>query len=411
MIAQKYYKGWMVLFALFIIYSITNGVILNTLPLFYPELIKEFDWTQDIVTRPAQLLFLVVAIFAPIAGTFIDKVSIKRLMLLGSVLIMVGFLIFSKIQSISILMMAYFIFSLGITLAGIIPSMKIISNWFLKDRGLAVGIFLVGSSIGGAIFNPVAGRLISEFGWRNGVIGLGIIASVLIFIPLLLLVKVAPDQSALLSGQQFAVIDLRDQDMNKKSVISSKEIFSSRKFYILLFITGAMWFIIVGIIQHQALFLKEVSGSISSAKVLGLFFTCSILGKIIFGKLSDRYSKRNIMFLAVCNLSLGALILTLIRSNPDTLVYAYAIVFGVGFSGTFTMIQLLIAEYFQGPVYGKILGIFTMIDTLAGVLGIMILGKMRTNNGSYDQSFIVLLVISMLAAICVPLLSQTSSND
>ncbi len=179
------------------------------------------------------------------------------------------------------------------------------------------------------------------------------------------------------------------------------ELLKSKVFYLLVFVTGAMWFCIVSVIQHQALFFKDLETTAASKNVLSLFFLCSVLGKVIFGKLSDHYPKRSIMFLAVVNLALGAAILTFIKANPNMLLWVYAVVFGIGFSGTFTMIQLLIAEYYHGRSYGKILGVFTMVDTMAGVLGIMTLGIIRTKSGSYDQAFIILLIISILAAICV----------
>ncbi len=398
--SRKIYHGWLVLVALFIIYSITNGVILNTLPLFYPELIKEFGWTQDKVTQPAQLLFLVVAIMSPFAGVFIDKFRIKNLMYMGAALILLAFVIFSKIQSHTALLLVYLIFSVGITLSGIIPSMKIITNWFLKNRGLAVGLLLVGSSIGGAIFNPVAGKFIADFGWRNGLLGLGLIAAVFIFAPLLFLVKASPAEATTDAGLEFVEIPTQRANFSGKP-ISYGDIFRSGVFYLLLFITGAMWFCIVGIIQHQALFIKDLNMDIDSAKVLSVFFLCSVLGKIIFGKLSDVYSKKHIMLLAVIHLTVGALILSYIKIHPTLLLWIYAVVFGIGFSGTFTMIQLLIAEYYQGGSYGKVLGVFTMVDTIAGVLGIMTLGKMRTLYGSYDSAFWVLVLLCTLALLSV----------
>lgn len=326
-------------------------------------------------------------------------------MYLGTVLILLGFILFSRISSISMLMVTYFVFAMGITLAGIIPSMKIVTNWFVQSRGMAVGILLVGSSIGGAIFNQIAGSLIISQGWRMALISLGVMSAIAIILPMLIAVRVHP------SSMQLLPDGIARQEMTSTHISDSNgfkygELLKSKVFYLLVFVTGAMWFCIVGVIQHQALFFKDLETTTASKNVLSLFFLCSVLGKIIFGKLSDHYPKRSIMFLAVVNLALGALVLTVIKSNPDMLLWVYAVVFGVGFSGTFTMIQLLIAEYYHGSSYGKILGVFTMVDTMAGVLGIMTLGILRTKSGSYDQAFMILLIISILAAVCVLLLPR-----
>jgi MFS family permease len=410
---RQIFFGWWILAALFIAYSITNGVILNTLPLFYPELIKDFGWTQDEVTRPAQLLFLLVAIFSPIVGYFMDKISIKRMMLGGTLLILLGFVLFSFISSLGQLLGAYLLFALGITMAGIIPSMKIITNWFVKNRGLAVGLLLVGSSLGGAVFNQLAAGLIAAQGWRMALLNLGIMAAGLILIPLLWVVKEHPSQKNLYADGNT---EKEEDTINAKAVggggVTLAGASQTLSFYLLLFITGAMWFCIVGVIQHQALFIKDLNTAIPSANILSLFFLCSILGKVIFGKLSDVYPKQRIMFFSVLNLVLGTLILSLVNTNPGLWLWLYALVFGIGFSGTFTMIQLLIAEFYAGASYGRILGIFTMVDTIAGVAGIMTLGKLRTQMGSYQQAFTILLILSIVAAVCVLLLKKKQvAND
>lgn len=399
--AKALYFGWWILGALIIAYSVTNGVILNTLPLFYPELIREYGWTQDQVTRPAQLLFLLVAICSPFVGYLMDKISIKGMMLVGTLLLLGGFVTFAHLTSLQHLMMAYVLFALGITLAGIIPSMKIITNWFVKNRGMAVGLLLVGSSLGGAVFNPLAGQFISSYGWREALAYLGVLTAVLILVPLLGLVREKPTAEALENTAGTPV-----QAGQQEAFLAPGKAIYTLNFYLLMFVTGAMWFIIVGVIQHQALFIKDLNTGVSSSGVLGVFFLCSVLGKVIFGKLSDHFPKQRIMLLSVLNLAAGTFLLTVASARPEILLWVYAVVFGIGFSGTFTMIQLMIAEYYSGPAYGRMLGVFTMFDTLAGVGGILTLGKLRTLQGTYDQAFLILLLLALLASFCVLLLKK-----
>ncbi len=399
--SKALYFGWWILGALIIAYSVTNGVILNTLPLFYPELIREYGWTQDQVTRPAQLLFLLVAVCSPIVGYLMDKISIKGMMLVGTLLLLGGFVTFAHLTSLQQLMQAYVLFALGITLAGIIPSMKIITNWFVKNRGMAVGLLLVGSSLGGAVFNPLAGQFISSYGWREALAYLGVLTAVLILVPLLGLVREKPTAEALEN-----MADAPVQAAQQGEFLTPGKAVRTLNFYLLMFVTGAMWFIIVGVIQHQALFIKDLNTGVSSSGVLGVFFLCSVLGKVIFGKLSDHFPKQRIMLLSVLNLAVGTFLLTVASTRPEILLWVYAVVFGIGFSGTFTMIQLMIAEYYSGPAYGRMLGVFTMFDTLAGVGGILTLGKLRTLQGSYDQAFLILLILALIASFCVLLLKK-----
>ncbi len=385
-------------------YVITNGVILNTLPIFYPELVKAFGWDQAVVTQPAQLLFLAVALFSPVAGIFLDRYSARLLMLTGCILLLAAFVWYSRMNSLQEMRLIYVLFALGITLAGIIPSMHIVTRWFVRNRGLAVGILLIGSSLGGAIFNQVAGRSIEDFGWRTALLILGIIAVALVLLPLILVVRNKPEDLGLEPDAKAPALEATGPVVLNAPTLAQAA--RTPAFYLLLLITGAMWFCIVGVIQHQALYFKDLQTAVAAKDVLSLFFLSSIVGKIFFGWLSDRFSKKTIMLAAVLNLALGALLLALSARQPDTLLWLYALVFGIGFSGTFTMIQLLVAEFYAGGSYGKILGIVTMVDTLAGMLGIMALGRMRIASGSYESAFQLLVVICLVSALCVLLLRK-----
>jgi MFS transporter, OFA family, oxalate/formate antiporter len=403
---MKFFYGWLLLAGLFVMYLVTNGVVLNTLPIFYPELIKEFGWTQAQVTKPAQGLFLLVALVSPFAGTLLDRFSARALMAAGGVLLTAAFIWYSRMHSLPELQYIYVLFAAGITLAGILPSMRIVTHWFERQRGLAIGILLVGSSLGGAVFNQVAGSYIATYGWRTAILILGGISALLIFMPLWLLVRDTPRSMGLWPDGDAA--PAVKTGTAAAQVAGSTSDFAaavrSPTFYLLLLITGAMWFCIVGVIQHQTLFFKDLATAIPAKNVLSVFFVSSIAGKVVFGWLGDRFSKKHIMLASVICLGLGTLLLNMVPQNPAVLLWAYALVFGIGFSGTFTMIQLLVADYYAGASYGKILGLVTMIDTAAGVAGILTLGKMRTAMGSYAGAFQILTGLCIAAAVAVLLL-------
>jgi len=174
-------------------------------------------------------------------------------------------------------------------------------------------------------------------------------------------------------------------------------------FYLLLAATGILWFCITGVIQHQAIYLGQdqgVSGG-DMATVFSLFFFCSVFGKFIFGYFSDRFAKGHIMLLAIINLTIGLAILRFVDGLGIEMIYLYAVVYGIGFSGTFTMIQLMVAELFMGSTYGRILGIYVFVDTLAASLGIFVLGQIRVAAGSYVPGIDLMIALALVATVCV----------
>jgi MFS transporter, OFA family, oxalate/formate antiporter len=409
-------QGWLVLLGLFVCYTVSNGVIFNSLPIFYPQLIENFGWDQAQVTKPAQMLFLGVAILSPFIGYLLDRYSPRLIMVLGTVVASLGLLWYSRMNSLSSMTLAYCLLALGLVMAGILPSMYIITQWFSRNRGLAVGIFLVGSSFGGAIFNPISAALLASLGWRSAILVLAALVVLILMACIFLLVRDRPaagtadpkipsplnDHAEVLDA-----IDFTPSQADAAQNVSLGQALASPTFYLLTAVTGAMWFCIVGVIQHQSLHFVDLGGSLTQAAgILSAFFVASILGKVIFGYLGDRFSKKQIMMIATINMALGALMLMQVKAVPSMQAWLYAIIFGIGFSGTFTMIQLLIAEFYSGASYGRILGIVTMVDTLAGVMGIMTLGKMRAASGSYASAIQLLLIICLVAVACVPLLRK-----
>ena len=86
------YRGWWVLAGLFIVYCASNGILVHSLPLLYPELIAEFGWSEAQVTLPATVFYVVSAVTSPPAGVLLDRYSARLIIACGAAG-MVGFLL------------------------------------------------------------------------------------------------------------------------------------------------------------------------------------------------------------------------------------------------------------------------------------------------------------------------------
>jgi hypothetical protein len=91
-------------------------------------------------------------------------------------------------------------------------------------------------------------------------------------------------------------------------------------------------------------------------------------------------------------------------------LYGYAAVFGLGFGGTFAMIQLVIAEFFAGQSYGRILGVLTAVDVACGGLGISVLSEMEKHYGSYLPVIEILIGMTGVVAGMVMILYRIRPN-
>ena len=109
------------------------------------------------------------------------------------------------------------------------------------------------------------------------------------------------------------------------------------------------------------------------------------------------------------NMFLGCLFLYLSLHN-NAFIIPCAIVFGLGYSGTFTMIQLYIIDLFGGAAYGTILGILSFIDTLCASIGVAVLGGMRKANGSYENAFVLMMALTIISLLATYVINQKAKK-
>jgi OFA family oxalate/formate antiporter-like MFS transporter len=408
MFGNRVFFGWWLLLGLFSSYMALVGVQVYTLPLFYPELIREFGWSTEGVTRAATIFFLAGAFTTPFVSSLYDRYSVRLFMICGATATILGLFAYSSLQTLTQMIIIYLVLALAQVCSGQVPTMLVVTRWFKRYRGIAIGITLTGTSLGGAVF-PLVVRYVTERGsWRDAVLVLMTICIVMMVVPLIFLIRSRPEDKGLLpDGIQ---IESQKADMPVEQALATgptlHQAVRTPAFYLLAFATGALWFCMNGIVQHQTIFMEMELGVSKETVplVISAIFWFAITGKLLFGFLSDRFDKTLIMFIAVINLILGLSILRFSSAENPISLYGYAAVFGIGFSGTFTMIQLVIADFFSGQSYGKILGILTMVDVSSGGIGITVIARMQSAFNSYLPVIHILIGLCCIVAVAVVLL-------
>jgi MFS family permease len=395
---QPFNAKWLQVFLLFVVYT-SSTISTNCLPSFFPEIMKEFGWTNGEVVKPNSYYFIIIALFAPIVGFLMTKFTPKKLMFFGISLAVVSLILLSKITSYFQFLGIYISLSIAITFSGLIPSMVIISNWFKEKRGIAVGILLLGSSFGGIIYPQFAKYLMPIYGWRNALFGVTVLGAFLSYIPLLF-IKNKPN-----------FIVKKENELMESDGVTLNEALKSATFYVLLIITASFWFCGFGVLSHLRLYLTEHKFDLGNAtNISSIFFVFSIIGKLFFGYFSDKYNKQNILILATICLILGIVSLKYIDSDVK-LAYVYAVAYGFGYSGAFAMIQLTVADVYRGKSFGKILGFVNSFDSLGGFFGVLLLGNYHDIDGNYNFGVNILLSVCCIALTCSILLKSINIRN
>jgi sugar phosphate permease len=375
------------------------GLALYGLPLYYDFMVREFGWSRTMVTSGNAISKLVVGpLFGFAAGWIVDRFGPRRLMMAG-ILMAGGALVGLGLTSAAwAFYFFYFFNALGYVCGGPLPCQVLVSRWFDRTRGKAMGIAYLGIGIGGAAVPLLSHWLTDQFGWRGSLEAVGVLI-VLIAFPLAFFVRESPPDA---NGRSAAgPPSARDPQR-----VALRTILGTPAFYLLA--VGSMCSIaaVGGTNQHLKLFLSLDRGYSQgdAARVISLVLAVSIGGRLLMGWLADRMPRKRVM-LIIYLLVAGAIPLLLVRTSTSSM-YAFALIFGLGLGGEYLIIPLMAGELFGLGVLGRVMGIVLTADGVAEATAPMLVGKLRDRLGSYDVGFLVLVGAALVGAGAIALLPQ-----
>jgi MFS family permease len=370
------------------------GFALYGLPFFYDFWREDFGWSRTIVTSGNAMSKLIVApLFGFIAGWIIDKYGPRRMMLAG-VLMAGGALIgLGFMSSLWMFYFFYFFNALGYVFGGPLPAQVLISRWFDKNRGKAMGIAYLGIGTGGVIVPFISVFLVQKFGWQTALSSLGVLM-ILIAFPLAWFIK-EPSVSGKLE--------------NKEPMIPTKAILKNPNFYILAL--GSMCSIaaVGGTNQHLKLYLRELNFSQEQARnVVSLVLFSSLAGRLLIGWLADIFSRKYVMVLTY--MIVASAIPFLLLPEFTGRIYIFAVIFGIGLGGDYMIIPLLAGDLFGVKALGRVMGIVLVADGMAEASSPMMVGAMTDSTGNYVMGFSILIGIALAGAVIVSFLPKKAAR-
>lgn len=375
----------------FIVLFCIVGMALWGLPFYYDFMVEQFGWTRAQVTSGNALSKLVVGpVFGFIAGWMVDRFGPRRLMAAGIVMASVALIGLGSISTLGMFYFFYVFNALGYVCGGPLPIQVLLTRWFDKSRGKAMGFAYLGIGLGGAAVPWISHALVQRFGWQGALRALGLLIMV-IALPAAFLAK-EPPQRERISG---AVV-----------TAESRGAFAKLPFYLLTL--GSMLSIaaVSGTQQNLKFFLSLdlhfTQGE--AARVLSLVLGFSIAGRLLMGWLADRFPKKYVMVL-IYLLVAGAIPLLFAGRSPAA-VYGFALVFGIGLGGDYMIVPLVTAEIFGIQRLGVLLGVILTANGVAEAASPWLVGHLRDATGSYAAGFAMLIGMGLLGAVAAAALPK-----
>jgi MFS family permease len=285
----------------------------------------------------------------------------------------------------------YILNALGYVFGGPLPCQVIISRWFTKNRGKAMGIAYLGIGTGGALVPLISTALEKNLGWHLALTSIGVIVILLSF-PMSFFIKEAPVQNE--------VRKINESDFPIRSVLKN------RNFYLLGI--GSMCSIgaVGGVNQHLKLYLRDMDFSQShSAQLMSLVLLSSLAGRVLMGMLADIFPRKYVMILIYIIVG-SSIPLLLVPDFPGRL-YLFAVIFGIGLGGDYMIIPLMAGDLFGIKTLGRVMGIILVADGLAESLSPMMVGALYNDTlKSYSLGFTILIFIALTGALIVSFLPK-----
>jgi len=391
------FLGWRMAGVAFFVDFIAVGFFFYSYGIFFKSIAAEFGDSRLDVAIGITLTQGVGAMLAPFLGRALDRYPLKRIMALGALSMGTGFSLLSVVQSPFQFYLVLSIFvGFGAGAMGQLATSKLVSNWFVRKRGTALGIAATGISVSGVIMPNISAYLVTEFGWRSGFLVYGLITLTLVVPLVLRLVISRPEDVAQLPDGAKSQTELPAV----KAPLRTKEFLGDRNFWLLVTIIGLLFCVQSGTLIHMVPQLTDRGISLQAASLIAAATAgCGVFGKLAYGALVDRWDTRHALWLAIAFQIVGQLVM--LNTSDYFWFMLGACSFGFGMGGIVPMQGAVVGAAFGRASFGRVMGAMRLPMSVIHLGGTPFAGWVFDTTGSYDWAFYTFLALYMLAAVAV----------
>ncbi len=400
--APLFYYGWIIV-ALTFLANLTATSIRSAPSVLIHPLEAEFGWSRTAISSAASLNLLLLGLFAPLGGWLIDRVGPRRVILGCLAATAVG-----VTATIFIGELWQLIFLWGIVLGvatAVTPSLgpSVASRWFVRRRGLALGILTNANAAGQVIFLPLLMAIVVYSSWRSAL--MVIVGPAVVLLPAILLwmrdnpadIGLEPygaaEKTSLPSRAAYARRDLKPIPLSSVSEVlcSPSFWFLSGSFFVCGFTTNGL--IGTHLIPHA---IERGIPQVTAAWAVGIMGGASFVGTTFAGWLVDRIDARKV--LAVCYVFRGVSLFILPYVTAASGLFAFAVIYGLDWYATGPATTAILAQHYGQGKVGTLFGLVFVSHQLGGALAAVAGGWARMQFGDYRYAFLTGAVMGLIGA-------------
>ncbi len=373
---------WLVVGLTMLAVVVSNGMGNAGLTVFDETLLSEFDWSVGQLKIRDAINFIGAGCLVFAAGFVLDRVGFKPLLLLGMVAMFLVYRSYPYIQNLTQLYWLHGLVAIAIAAAGNMVAMITAATWMPERRGLAVGITIAGTSVGGMVLPPLGVFLNETVGWRSALASLSWIPfAMAIAIFLLLRNRVAAQDSEKAKTTQGTTFH---------------DALRTRAFWLVAIAGAATYYAILALYANLFLYLRSLSYSPAQAGLgLSVLAFTGLAGKLGAGWLADHMNPYRLfkacMFIMLVGLAIAA--------QGQGWVYWGLAITGIGWGSLHTLYNFVLLALFGLRAAGRINGSISVAEAIGGGIGIYTAGALFDLYGSYQNAFVVILTVMTIGCV------------
>jgi len=398
------YYGWRVVAGTFTAQMFVVGFFSYAVSLFTPFLREDFGVSLEQVMYGMTIGTLAGLVLSPVAGALVDRVSVRWLMAAGSALFGLGLLLMARSETIW-----HYVWIFGITMAvancfaNTIPSMAVVSRWFTANRGRALGVAAIGTSVGGMLLPALVEHWLSGHGWRTTFDYLAATVLLVMLPASVLLVRGRPEDVGLAPEPDLSQAT-RSPDVQHRV----RDVLGSSAFWTLGGSLGLTMAAYAAVLANLAPYALAAGATESRASGLILAVAvCGLIGKLVFGAVADRFNLKHGLW-AAQSLAVIAFLLFAQQSGYAVMLLG-ACSMGFAAGGLLPVWGAILAKIFGLRSYGLAMGLISPLVTVCILPSFVVLGRLVDTTGGFRLPMLLFAGITAVAAVILLALRMDSA--
>ena len=397
------FYGWWIVITSAILLTLMSLTVFQGLGTVLVSLERQYGWSRTALSGAFSLARVEGAILGPIEGVLVDRVGTRRMVLIGFILMGLGFVWLSQVDTLWEFYAAFMTISLGSGLGGWLAIVAMVNNWFEKRRSFAMSIAMSGIHLGGLLV-PIFALSIENYEFSATTIGVGIILLIVVG-PATWIIRSKPEDMGLApdgvsivkeSGELLGTSDPSEDE----SDFTVMQALKTPAFWILTVTQISSSVSIVTLALHLVPKLTDMGMTLSSAGTVVLVYTVVALpAQSIAGYLAERLPK--IIMISFFLFLQGAGIALIALFDNVIMAYLFAFLYGIGFGGRTPLITAIRGDYFGRKAFATIMGVSQFPMNLAMIVAPLFAGYMFDTTGTYIVPFMTFSVLCIFGSALI----------